>query len=107
MKYSIDEQLKSEIVDLKSRALKIGYKNAFPRLPKEQANHKTFENLMIGFSKRLHNWKNGLIQLENPGGTLNGKKRDADKIIENNFIDYRQSVMSSFEELENLTEEIG
>lgn len=74
MKNSISEELKNEISNLKGRARSVDYKNAFPRLPKEQHTQKAFDNLMVGFHKRLHNWKNGLIQLENPGGMLNGKK---------------------------------
>ena len=54
------------------------------------------------FEKRLHNWKNGLIQLENPGGTLNGKKRGEEDKVSDNFIDYRQYVLNSFEDLEEI-----
>lgn len=80
MKSNITDELKSEMSELKIRARAIGYKNAFPRLPKEQHTQKAYENLMMGFHKRLDNWKGGLLQLENPGGMLNGKKRsDIDK----------------------------
>lgn len=75
MKSTISDELKNEISDLKSRAREVGYKNGFPKLPKEQQTQKSFDNLMVGFHKRLQNWKNGLLQLENPGGMLNGKKR--------------------------------
>lgn len=75
MKNSISEELKKEISELKTRARAVDYKNTFPRLPKDQMTQKAYDNLMIGFHKRLTNWKNGLTQLENPGGSLNGKKR--------------------------------
>lgn len=75
MKSAISEQLKNEISELKSRARTVDYKNVMPRFPKEQLTQKAFDNLMIGFNKRLDNWKNGLVQLENPGGLYNGKKR--------------------------------
>jgi len=101
MKNSISEQLKNEINDLKSRARIIGYKNGFPKLPKEQLTQSAFDNLMIGFEKRLQNWKNGLIQLENPGGTLNGKKRGEAEKKSDGIIDLRQYVVNSFEEIED------
>lgn len=76
MKYnSVPEELSDELILLQERARKINYKNQIPRLPKPQYSQKSFDNLMIGFQKRLTNWEKGLIQLENPGGTLNGKKR--------------------------------
>lgn len=103
MKYSINEQQKKELTDLKSRALSVNYKNGFPRLPKEQNSQSTFDNLMIGFEKRLDNWRKGLIQLENPGGTLNGKKRGETSDSSVKTIDLRQFVMHSFEELEELS----
>ena len=102
MKNNISEELKKEINDLKSRALSINYKNVFPKFPKDQMTQVAFDNLMIGFEKRLHNWKNGLIQLENPGGTLNGKKRGEQDKLSDNFIDYRQYVLNSFEDLEEI-----
>lgn len=102
MKNQISEELQNEITDLKNRARIVGYKNIFPRLPKDQNTQISFDNLMIGFEKRLHNWKNGLIQLENPGGTLNGKKRGHDANPTDNFIDYRQYVLNSFEDLEEV-----
>ena len=98
MKSNISDDLRTEMSELKTRARAAGYKNTFPRLPKEQVTQKSYENLMMGFSKRLDNWKNGLLQLENPGGMLNGKKRgETDKksevvyfdgrIVSNNFAD--------------------
>lgn len=102
MKNSISEQLNNEINDLKSRARSIGYKNAFPKLPKPQLSQSSFDNLMIGFEKRLHNWKNGLIQLENPGGTLNGKKRGESDKRSGEFVDLRNYVINSLEDLEEL-----
>ena len=71
----INEELEIEFSTLKSRASEIGYKNGFPQFPRPQHSKEQFNNLMIGFNKRLANWKNGLSQMENPGGTLNGKKR--------------------------------
>lgn len=102
MKNIISENLRNEIVELKSRARTVGYKNAFPKLPKDQHTQASFDNLLIGFEKRLHNWKNGLIQLENPGGTLNGKKRGEQDKKTVQFIDFRNHVMNSFEDLEEL-----
>jgi hypothetical protein len=90
MKSNISDELKSEISDLKTRARSAGYKNAFPRFPKEQHTQKAFENLMMGFHKRLDNWRSGLLQLENPGGMLNGKKRgETDKKSEIIYFDGR------------------
>jgi len=103
MKYSISEDLKKEINELKVRAREIGYKNAFPKFPKEQYSQKAFDNLMMGFEKRLTNWKNGLEQLENPGGTLNGKKREEIDKTSGGKIDLRHFVTNSFEGLEELT----
>lgn len=103
MKYSINEQKKKELTELKSRALSVNYKNGFPKLPKEQNSQAIFDNLMIGFEKRLDNWKKGLIQIENPGGTLNGKKRGQIEDDSVKKIDLRQYVMHSFEELEELS----
>lgn len=104
MKYSISEDLKKEINDLKNRAREIGYKNAFPKLPKEQYTQHAFNNLMMGFEKRLQNWKNGLIQLENPGGSLNGKKRSELDKKSGEKIDLRHFVTNSFENLGELTD---
>jgi hypothetical protein len=102
MKSTISEQLKNEINDLKNRAKTIGYKNVFPNLPKEQNTQAAFDNLMIGFEKRLNNWKNGLIQLENHGGTLNGKKRGYADKESVQVVDIRNYVINSFEDLEEL-----
>lgn len=67
------EELLSELAILKQRAIKVGYKNIIPRLPKSfYIGHS--EHLMQGFQKRLTNWKNYLIQLENPGGIPYGEK---------------------------------
>ena len=98
MKSNISDNLRTEMSELKTRARAAGYKNAFPRLPKEQGTQKAYDNLMMGFHKRLDNWKIGLLQLENPGGMLNGKKRgETDKksdivyfdgrIVSNNLAD--------------------
>jgi hypothetical protein len=104
MKYSINENLKNEINDLKNRARQIGYKNVFPKFPKEQYSQKSFDNLMMGFEKRLTNWKNGLEQLENPGGALNGKKREQIDKTSEGKIDLRHFITNSFDGLEKLTE---
>jgi len=72
---SNDQDLNNELSVLKERARKINYKNGLPSLPKPKSSQKSFDNLMIGFYKRLYNWKNGLVQMENPGGTLGGKSR--------------------------------
>lgn len=104
MKNTISNDLLNEINDLKNRARIINYKNVFPRFPKDQLSQKSFDNLMIGFEKRLHNWKNGLLQLENPGGMLNGKKRGEPENKSVEHIDYRQYVINSLEELEELSD---
>lgn len=71
-KLRFPEELINEINDLKVRAVKIGYKNIIPKLPESRSN---FEQSMLGFMYRLDNWKKQLLQLENPGGMLSGKKR--------------------------------
>ena len=60
-----EEEFLRELNDLKSRALKVNYKNKFPKLPSKKYN---FEQSMIGFNYRLNNWKKQLLQFENPGG---------------------------------------
>ncbi len=75
-KIFVDEKVQSYHSDLKNRGLELKYKNAFPSYPKPQIDQKKFDHLMIGFKKRLQNWMIGLDQLENPGGKLNGKKRE-------------------------------
>lgn len=75
-KSRFSEELINEINDLKARALKIGYKNTMPKLPESKSN---FEQSMSGFRYRLDNWKKQLLQLENPGGMLLGKKRSLPK----------------------------
>lgn len=103
MKNIISEELKSEITNLKSRALKIGYKNVFPKFPKEQHSQKNFENLMIGFHKRLDNWKNGLLQLENPGGLPSLKKEQQTEILSVESFISGQFVINSLDELSKLS----
>lgn len=71
-KLRFPEELLNEISDLKVRAVNIGYKNVIPKLPESRRN---FEQSMLGFMYRLDNWKKQLLQLENPGGMLSGKKR--------------------------------
>lgn len=103
MKSNISDELKTDMSELKMRARNIGYKNVFPRLPKEQHTQKAFDNLMMGFHKRLDNWKNGLMQLENPGGMLNGKKRgETDKKSEIIYFDGR-IVSNNFADLANIS----
>lgn len=80
MRNQISDELKAEMSDLKIRGLNIGYRNVFPRLPKDQLTQRAFDNLMVGFHKRLANWKSGLLQIENPGGMFNGKKRETEKM---------------------------
>lgn len=75
-KSRFSQELINEINDLKARALKIGYKNTMPKLPEPKGN---FEQSMSGFRYRLDNWKKQLLQLENPGGMLLGKKRSSPK----------------------------
>lgn len=65
-----EEEFLQEINNLKSRAIKIGYKNGFPKLPSKKHN---FEQSMMGFNYRFSNWKKQLLQLENPGGLPSGK----------------------------------
>lgn len=61
-------KIESELSELKSRARTSGYKNGIPKLPE---NYQ--DNSMIGFYKRLSNWKNGLILAENPNGLASHK----------------------------------
>ena len=62
LNFSLEEQISSltlQLSDLKSRARVVNYKNALPKLPKVP-NPAT----LIGFKKRLSNWKKGLLSLE-------------------------------------------
>lgn len=58
-------QIEFELIELKSRARNVGYKNIIPRLPV-----RFQESVMIGFYKRLSNWKKGLTIVENPSGFI-------------------------------------
>ena len=49
----------NELSNLASRARAVNYKNKLPRLPK-----KPSLVTLIGFEKRLSNWKSTLIRLE-------------------------------------------
>jgi hypothetical protein len=71
-------KLESELSDLKVRARNIGYKNEIPRLPKKlRSKDASFQqSVMSGFYKRLSNWKNGLVTMENPGGMGAVEKKD-------------------------------
>ena len=69
-KLILKEDLILELNNLKSRALKIGYKNIMPKFPDKFAN---YEETLAGFMYRLDNWKKQLIQLENPGGLPSNK----------------------------------
>lgn len=103
MKSNISDDLRTEMSELKTRARAAGYKNVFPRLPKEQGTQKAYDNLMMGFHKRMDNWRNGLLQLENPGGMLNGKKRgETDKKSEVVYFDGR-IVSNSFADLAKIS----
>ena len=79
--------LLNEINDLKRRAILVGYKNKIPKLPDETSN---FDQSMIGFNYRLHNWKNQLLQLENPGGLPHYKNI----ITESKDLDLRHYVIN-------------
>lgn len=103
MKNSISEELKSEITDLKNRASRIGYKNVFPKFPKDQHTQKSFENLMVGFYKRLENWKGGLLQLENPGGLPSLKKKQQTENLTDENINSGYFVINSLDELSNIS----
>lgn len=62
-------EINSELTELKLRAKKVGYKNAIPRIPKFKKTHPHNHNsTLMGFNKRINNWKKGLLILENPGG---------------------------------------
>lgn len=55
--------------ELKSRAMRAGYKCVIPKIPtfkKEKPEVHTSQ--MAGFNKRLYNWERGLLIFENPGG---------------------------------------
>ncbi len=75
-----EEEFLQELNDLKSRALKVNYKNQFPKLPSKKYN---FEQSMVGFNYRLSNWKKQLLQLENPGGLPSSKPLKTTFKIEN------------------------
>ena len=81
-------KIESELVELKSRARTSGYKNGIPKLPE---NYQ--DSSMIGFYKRLSNWKKGLIVAENPNGLL----RAEDEVIKNEeFITSTASLAEHF-----------
>jgi len=71
-------KLETELSELKIRAKNIGYKNEIPRLPKKlRSKDASFQqSVMSGFYKRLSNWKNGLMIMENPGGMGAVEKKD-------------------------------
>lgn len=97
-KLRFDEELINEINDLKVRAIKVGYKNIMPKLPESKSN---FEQSMSGFRYRLDNWKKQLLQLENPGGMLSGKKREAHNDSLRQIVinyDENQSIADDFSE---------
>ena len=58
-------EIELELLELKSRAKNVGYKNIIPKLPVNPQ-----ESVMIGFYKRLSNWKKGLSIVENPSGFI-------------------------------------
>lgn len=69
------QELQSELNELKNRAIKVGYVNKLPRLPKSYGIYSMPpEHTMVGFYKRLTNWENGLLQMEFPGGKPSIKK---------------------------------
>lgn len=53
------KQLTTELASLRARARRVGYKDIQPKLP-ESLTHST----MMGFNKRLHNWKSKLEHME-------------------------------------------
>lgn len=83
------EELLKEISDLKARAIRAGYKNPMPKLP--ESKKFNYEQSLLGFTYRLHNWKNQLLQLENPGGLPSHKAKNTQ---ENND-DLRNFVINS------------
>ncbi len=91
-KVTISEELIREISNLRSRAIKVGYKNIMPKLP---TSNKNLEQSMIGFNYRLDNWKKQLIQMENPGGipTINNEKPD--------YIDSLRQIVINMEKKKN------
>ena len=72
------EEKKNELQDLISRARNVGYKNKIPNLPNPNKYTKNIDHLIIGFEYRLENWKNGLLNLENPSGRFS--KRNSENI---------------------------
>ena len=62
------EELLKEVSDLKARAIRVGYKNPMPKLP--EAKKFNYEQSLLRYTYRLHNWKNQLLQLENLGGVV-------------------------------------
>lgn len=85
------EELLKEVSDLKTRAIRTGYKNPMPKLP--ESKKFNYEQSLLGFTYRLHNWKSQLLQLENPGGMPNHKTKNTQ---ENND-DLRNFVINSLD----------
>ena len=63
----IEAQLR--LSELKTRAIRAGYKCVIPKIPRfKKEKPEVHESQMMGFRKRLHNWEQGLLIFENPGG---------------------------------------
>jgi hypothetical protein len=87
-------EVESELSELKSRARNAGYKNVMPKLSEKLKfyDEGLQEGIMCGFYKRLSNWKQGLIIMENPGGLVYAnvlaKKEEELKISTNALMEH-------------------
>lgn len=65
-------EIESELSDLKSRARAVGYKNEIPTLSKKlkSQTEDLQSSTMTGFYKRLSNWTQKLMIMENPGSLV-------------------------------------
>jgi hypothetical protein len=62
-------EVQNRLSDLKSRAMRAGYKCIIPKLPEfKKEKPEIHESQMLGFNKRLYNWERVLLQFEYPGG---------------------------------------
>ena len=59
------QETRTTLSQLNSRAIKVGYKNKTPHLPKNIS-----PSTMSGYRKRLQNWTTGLVYLEKNTATL-------------------------------------
>ncbi len=76
MKQEKIAEIELELLELKSRARHAGYKNIIPKLSKklQSQSNEIQESVMMGFRKRLSNWKQGLTIVENPSGMTSAEK---------------------------------